>query len=81
MLLKIHTLKGIKFEGQVTSLNAQTMAGEITVLDNHRPLISILKKGGLKIMTRGNNKPEIIMITGGFIEVGSENVVNILANL
>ncbi len=80
MLLKIYTLKGIKFEDQILSLNLKTVSGEITIMDNHRPLISVLKSGIIKIVNKANKIQEI-KLSGGFVEVGAKNVVNILATL
>lgn len=78
MLLKIYTLNGIKYQGEVKSLNAKTAVGEITVLDGHRPLISILKKGEIKVVDK-NNQTSSVTISSGFLEVGAQNSVNILA--
>lgn len=73
MQLKIYSLDGIKFEGTVSQVSLPTEAGEITVLKNHIPLITVLKKGFVKI-----NK-ESFQIEGGVAEIDGGKVV-VLAN-
>lgn len=77
MHLKIISLKGIEYEGEATSLNVKTASGEITILDHHRPLITILERGQAIINDRENRKEEI-KIRGGFLEVAPKNRVNAL---
>lgn len=79
MYLKVVSLKGIEFEGQIKSLNIPTQSGEITVLDNHRPLISVLKSG-LATITEINNEQKELEINGGFLEVDDNNHLNVLIN-
>ena len=68
MKLGIYSLKKTLFEGEARSINCKTAAGEITVLDNHRPLISILKEGILKIID-AEGKEHYIPTSSGFLEV------------
>ena len=77
MFTKVISLKGIEYEGEITSLNIKTESGEITILDNHRPLITILKKGVAVILGEKNEKKEM-EINGGFLEVDSHNRLNVL---
>ena len=51
--------------------------GSFEIMDNHAPLISILKKGKVKVENKGE-KPLFFEITGGVIEV-LKNKVLILA--
>lgn len=79
MKLTIHTLEKTLFDGTAKKLIAQTAVGEITVLDGHLPLISLLKGPSVKIVdTKDNN--HFIEIKSGFIEVRPESEVVILAN-
>ena len=50
MKLSIYSLKNILFQGEASLLNCQTMAGEITVLDKHEALISVLTAGVSRII-------------------------------
>ncbi len=51
--------------------------GSFEVMERHAPLISILKKGSVKVVIKGDN-PKFFEINGGVIEV-LENKVLILA--
>ena len=44
------------FDGDVSSINLRTTSGEITVLDNHRPLITELTKGAAVIIKNNGDK-------------------------
>ncbi len=78
MKLKIFNLKGVAYEGEIISLNAKTMSGEITVLDHHRPLITILKKGELKIVSKTGERKNI-PARGGFLEVRPGGEASVIA--
>lgn len=77
MLLTIASLKGKQFEGEARSLNIPTTSGEITVLDHHRPLITILREGTATI-TQAEGKETTVPIKGGFLEMDAENHLKIL---
>jgi len=77
MKLNILSLKGPEFDGDVISFNVKTANGEITVMDNHRPLITILKKGTAVIKEKGGAKKEI-SINSGFLEMSRNNTLNVL---
>ena len=51
--------------------------GSFEVMERHAPLISVLKKGSVKVVIKGDN-PKFFEIKGGVIEV-LENKVLILA--
>ena len=51
--------------------------GSFEVMERHAPLISILKRGSVKVVIKGDN-PKFFEINGGVIEV-LENKVLILA--
>ncbi|MEK9173180.1 MAG: ATP synthase F1 subunit epsilon [Patescibacteria group bacterium] len=77
MFIKVISLKGIDYQGEIVSVNINTESGEITVLDNHRPLITVLKKGTARIVDTKNQTREI-KIKSGFLEVHPPNKVSIL---
>ena len=79
MKLSIVSLKGIEFEGEAVSVNIKTTSGEITVLDNHQPLLTTLTAGQASIIKKDG---EIfnINIESGFLEVGENNQATILAS-
>lgn len=73
MRLAIYSLKKILFQGEAESVNCKTKNGEITVLDNHRPLISSLAPGTVKIVDK-DKKEHYIPVSSGFLEVRFEGV-------
>jgi F-type H+-transporting ATPase subunit epsilon len=78
MHLSIYSLKRTIFDGEAESVNVRTAAGEITILEHHRPLISMLLDGVLKVVADGQEK--FFPVRSGFIEVQKENSVRILAD-
>lgn len=79
MTLRIISLGGIQFEGEVAGLNAKTEAGEITVLNHHRPLITILKRGEAVILKNDGSRKKI-KINSGFLEMDQGNNLSVLAD-
>jgi F0F1-type ATP synthase epsilon subunit len=77
MNLQVLSLQGIQYDGKVKSVNAQTTSGQITVLDHHLPLITVLKKGKLTIKDIAN-KETVIPTMSGFLEVAEGNKANVL---
>lgn len=78
MKLNIISLGGIQFDGEVISLNLKTTSGEITVLDNHRPLITQLARGRA-VVIKENGEKFNFDIKSGFLEVGEGNQATIMA--
>jgi ATP synthase F1 epsilon subunit len=79
MHLSIYSLKRILYEGEAKLLNCKTASGEITVLDHHRPLISELKAGVVKVLD-GSNAEHFFNLKSGFLEVNSQNQVRLLVD-
>ena len=78
--LKIVTPEKIVFERDVNQVTVPTMDGEITVLPEHIPLVSVLKPGELVTYdVDKKSEPISLAVSGGFIEV-NENQVVILAD-
>ena len=74
MKLSVYSLKNVLFQGQASLLNCKTVMGEITVLDNHETLITVLSAGVVKIMDE-NKKDVFFPIKSGFLEVKPGNEV------
>jgi F0F1-type ATP synthase epsilon subunit len=72
MKLSVYSLKNILFQGSATSLNCKTVMGEITVLDNHETLITVLSAGAVKVVD-DKNKEHFFPIKSGFLEVKPGN--------
>ena len=75
MKLSIYSIQQTLFEGEVQSLTLPTSTGEITVLDGHIPLISLVNPGDIRFTHSGTEIS--ISFPGGIIEVrpGSEVVI------
>ena len=72
MHLGIYSLEKVLYRGEASSVNCPTESGEITILDHHRPLISLLKKGIIKVLDE-NKKEHYIPVLSGFLEVKPGN--------
>lgn len=77
MKLGVYSLQKVLFQGDASSVNCNTQMGEITVLDHHRPLISILAPGTMKIVDK-NAKEYYIPVSSGFLEVNGDNTARLL---
>jgi len=84
MKLSIYSLKNILFQGEASLLNCKTIMGEITVLNNHEPLITVLSAGVIRIKAASpageaslaqNGREQFFPIKSGFLEVKSDNEV------
>lgn len=79
MKLGIYTIEKTLYEGDAQEIVAKTSTGEISVLENHIPLISRLSKAPLRILEKEGTE-KIIDIDSGFLEVQPENRVVILVD-
>jgi len=68
MKLSIYSIKNVLFQGKASLLNCRTEMGEITVLDNHMPLIGVLKEGVIRLVDE-DKKDVFIPVKSGFLEV------------
>jgi F-type H+-transporting ATPase subunit epsilon len=73
MHLEILTPEKKIFEGTVTIATFPGADGSFQVLDNHAPLISLLKEGVVEY--RSKEATQSIAITGGVVEVLQNKVV------
>ena len=80
--LKIITIEGVFYSGQVSEIILPTETGQIAVLPHHIPLISALKEG--TVVLKINNQKDIsekkIHISSGVLEVREGSVVYILVD-
>jgi F-type H+-transporting ATPase subunit epsilon len=73
MNLEILTPEKKVFEGEVNSAIFPGADGSFQVLNNHAPLISLLKDGAIEFRTK--EKTEKVVITGGVVEVLQNRVI------
>ncbi len=77
MKLGVYSLQKVLYRGEASEVNCNTRNGEITILDHHEPLISILGKGTMTIVDE-NKKTLYIPVSSGFLEVRDGNEAKIL---
>ena len=73
MYLEILTPEKKFFEGNVTIATFPGSDGSFQVMDNHAPLISLLKEGVVEYKSKDGNSS--LRITGGVVEVLKNKVV------
>ena len=71
---EIVTPERIVLKEEVLQVTVPTQSGEITVLPDHIPLVSILKPGVLELR-KANGESEVISVSGGFVEVLKNKIV------
>ena len=59
---------------EVAQVTVPTKSGEITILPNHIPLVSVLAPGVIEVKLADGNY-EVMAVSGGFIEVLKHKVV------
>lgn len=92
MYLEIITPEAILFSGKVTSVAVPGVNGEFEMLNNHAPIVSLLKEGYVKIygdikleedvedkFEKDKNNGTWLAINSGTIEM-KDNKVIVLAN-
>ena len=79
MRVEIYSLKRVVFEGEASEANCKTAMGEITVLDHHEPLISLLQEGPIAI-TAADGTAHHFPVKGGFLEVKPENLARFIVD-
>lgn len=70
--LQLVTLTATIFDGDVYEVTLPTLDGEIGILQNHMPLISVATSGVVavkKTRTDADNQRELFAISGGVIEI------------
>lgn len=77
LTLKLITPEKTLFSQEVDSVIANTVDGQVTVLDHHSPLISILEPGELIVEDHGTTFP--LAVSAGVLEV-SDNTLVIMAD-
>jgi len=66
------------WSGEATVINTRTLAGEIGIMANHTPILSVLEAGQVEVRTVDEGS-WVAAIDGGFISVAN-NQVSILCD-
>lgn len=69
----VSTEKNI-FIGEVDKIYLSGIEGELSILPNHAPLITIIKPGMIRIFPT-NKKEKIIYLSGGILEIQSNRTI------
>lgn len=75
--LKLIAPDGVKYEGEALEASLPTPDGQISILPDHMPVISLLSPGEIVLKTSG--KEHYLATEGGVVEI-SNNLVKILAD-
>jgi F-type H+-transporting ATPase subunit epsilon len=73
MKLEIVTAERQVYSEDVTTIIAEGVEGQMTILPKHAPLVTMLAPGALTIRKDGDEM--IMAISGGFLEVRPEKVI------
>lgn len=76
------SLSGVKFDDDVAEVTLPTMDGEIGVLREHMPLISVASHGRIAVRHKGNDPDDFrdfFAVSGGVVEV-ENNTLRILVD-
>jgi F-type H+-transporting ATPase subunit epsilon len=73
MYLEILTPEKKVFEGDVTIATFPGADGSFQIMDNHAPLISLLKEGTVEYKSKEASKN--VVITGGVVEVLNNKII------
>lgn len=71
---EIATPEKVILKKEVLQITIPTTSGEITILPDHMPLVSVIKSGVIEVRL-DDDSVEVIAISGGFIEVMRDKVV------
>lgn len=72
LYLKVVTPDKLFFEGKIDMLVARTIEGDVGILLNHSPLVTILDIGRLVI--KDGDERKIAACAGGYIDVRNNNI-------
>lgn len=73
-MLKVSVIspESVLFEGEVSSVVAPAYDGEVGILENHAPMMTLLGSGVLRLGAAASEKK--FAIEGGFLQVVENNV-------
>jgi F-type H+-transporting ATPase subunit epsilon len=60
------------YEGQAESIVAPAFDGQVGILTNHAPMLTLLGTGELRLTSGGNTRT--FTVSGGFLEVADNRV-------
>ena len=79
ILLKIITPERVVLEENVYQVTLPLVNGEITMLPDHIPFISLLKVGEIQVRSEKDSEISLLSTSGGFLEF-HDNILTLLAD-
>ena len=73
MQLQIITAEREVFSGEVDALVAPGVAGQLGILPNHAPLMTVLQPG--ELLVRAGGEESFLALSGGYLEVLGNQVI------
>ncbi len=77
MKANIVSLEGVTYQDEAISFTVMTTDGEITILNNHRPLLTVLATG-IARLKKSSGEQITFAHTGGFLEYDRDNTLTVL---
>lgn len=74
MTVEIVTPDAQLYEGEATLVQLPGISGSFEVMNNHAPVISSLKAGKVKVITK-DNKENFFDIKGGVVEMNKNKII------
>jgi F-type H+-transporting ATPase subunit epsilon len=73
-MLKVFVIspEAVLYEGEAQMVVAPAFDGEVGILENHAPMMTLLGKGELRLSGSGSNQR--FTVEGGFLQVVENNV-------
>lgn len=87
MHLEIVSPEQVLFSGEVSEVSVPGVNGEFQILNNHAPIVSVLKKGGIKLaadaqipskvenLFETKSGKKVFPIDGGMVELNDNKVI------
>ncbi len=79
MKTRIITLTGVLYDGDADAVHARTKSGDITILDHHQPLLSILARESV-IRVESQSGLQSIEAPSGFLHLDGNNELTVLVD-
>lgn len=78
IFLQVVTPERVILEMESDSLSVPTPSGQMTILPNHMPLVSVVTPG--ELIVKNGNKQEFVSVSGGFLEIKRKSQALLLAD-
>ena len=79
MRVSIHSIQSTLFNGEAEKLIVRTPEGQITVLDNHLPIVAAVNGPMIKVVEKSGEEHSINIISG-ILEVRPQSDVVVIAD-